>query len=77
MFFFRRRLTLKDFSKDQQAKILNLCAQSAVKFKYVVFERTFNNHAFGQQGFEFIGFYPVFICKELGYAYFSESNEID
>jgi len=75
-FFFRRKLTLNDFTNEQQFFIMNLCEQAALKFSYVVFERSFNNILIGK-GFEFVGIYPVFYCKELGCAYFSESNEID
>ncbi len=75
-FFFRRRLTLADFSEAQQAFVSDLCHRSGVDPSVISFSRTFNNVIFGS-GFDFIGFFPVFFSSELCYSYFSESNEID
>ncbi len=75
-FFFRRQITLSDFSESQQDFIFFLCRQAGICPEDVVFKRTFNNSLFGDY-FEFIGFFPVFSCREIGFCYFSAANEID
>lgn len=75
-FFLRRRLSFQDFDSTLQQKLGVMCYQADKDARKMVFTRTFNNRLKGK-GFEFIGRYPVFRCKELGYCYFSETNEID
>mgnify|MGYP006885798748 CR=1 FL=1 len=73
-FFFRRQLTLADFSPAQQDFIKSICGH--IDPLTIRFKRTFNNVIYGKN-FEFIGMYPVFFSAEIGYCYFSKSNEID
>lgn len=75
-FFFRFKISILDLDKAKRKQLIELCQRAKISPLTIVFKRTFNNIAWGE-GFDFIGIFPVFACRELAYCYFSENNEID